>query len=81
MENENNTNTTSKANGWLVSLLTGWGVPGSIARIIAAAVIAALTTWYAATSTGCTATYARNANGDMSYSGSVILPEVNPETK
>ena len=38
----NNENKTTQAAGWVTNLLTGWGIPGTIARIIAGAIIGAI---------------------------------------
>lgn len=46
----------TKAAGFFTRLLTGWGVPGGIARIIAGAILGALGALAALTQSGCTAT-------------------------
>lgn len=60
-----------KAHGWLVGILTGMGVPGSIARIIAGAIIGAVAAWYVATASGCTVNYTQGADGSLKFQGSV----------
>lgn len=40
---------------FMVNLLTGWGVPGSLARILAGAIIGALSALWALSQTGCVA--------------------------
>lgn len=54
MENNNN-DKEDKAAGFFTRLLTGWGVPGGIARIIAGAIIGALAALAALTQNGCKA--------------------------
>lgn len=68
----NNENKTTQAAGWVTNLLTGWGIPGTIARILAGAIIGAICAAYAITGTGCTAAYTQTADGDVSYTGTVI---------
>lgn len=73
----NTTNTNEKAKkaaGWVTGLLTGWGIPGTIARIIAGAIVGAIATAAALTGTGCTASYKQTAAGDVDYSHSLTLP-------
>ena len=50
MNNEDNTK-AKKAAGWVTGLLTGWGIPGTIARILAGAIIGAIATAAALTGT------------------------------
>ena len=86
--NTENTHTTngqaSRAASFLTRLLSGWGVPGGIARIIAGAAIGALAAICALGASGCTASYSQNAQGELNYSGSLVLPEpvmITPLTK
>lgn len=74
-ENTTDNGQAERAASFLTRLLSGWGVPGGIARIIAGGIIGALAALYALSSTGCTASYAQNAEGDRSYSASIVLPE------
>lgn len=70
-----------QAASFFSQLLSGWGIPGGIARILAGAIIGALAALYALSTAGCTASYSQNAEGELSYSGSIVLPEpvtVNP---
>ncbi len=77
MNTENNDNTTAKTAGLITRLLTGWGIPGSIARIIAAALAAAIITAATMAETGCTAAYSQRVTAEgiteTTYSG-----ELNP---
>ena len=68
------TQKAKKAAGWVTGLLTGWGIPGTIARIIAGAIVGAIATAAAFTGTGCTASYKQTAAGDVDYSHSLTLP-------
>ncbi len=72
MTTNNTQEQAAKATGWLTNLLTGWGVPGSIARIAAGAIIGALAAAYALLNTSCTVDYTQTAAGDTSYHGSII---------
>ena len=63
-----------KAAGWLTKVLTGWGVPGAIARVIAGAIVGAVAAWYLATSTGCSVTYTKLPDGTVVAQGSVAKP-------
>ncbi len=63
-----------KAAGWIVKILTGWGIPGTVARVIAGAIVGALAGWYLATSTGCTATYTKLPDGTIHVHGTVVKP-------
>lgn len=71
------TNTNEKAKkaaGWVTGLLTGWGIPGTIARILAGAIIGAVATVFALTGTGCTASFKQTAEGAVEYSHALTLP-------
>lgn len=74
-----NTEKASKAAGWVTGLLTGWGVPGSIARILAGAVIGAIAAIVATTASGCTADFKQTAEG-LEYHHS-LLPIDTTNTK
>jgi len=52
MSTTNTNEKAKKAAGWVTGLLTGWGIPGTIARILAGAIIGALATAAALTGTG-----------------------------
>ncbi len=66
--------TEEKAAGWLTKILTGWGIPGTIARIIAGAIVGALAAWYLATTTGCSISYTKLPDGTVSAQGAVVKP-------
>ena len=56
MQHESNQKMTPSAErsaGILTALLTGWGVPGSLARILAGAVIGGLSALWALSQSGC----------------------------
>lgn len=63
-----------KAAGWLTKVLTGWGVPGTIARVLAGAIVGAVAAWYLATSAACTMSYTKLPDGTVQASGSVAKP-------
>ncbi len=63
-----------KAAGWLITVLTGWGVPGTLARIIAGAVVGAIAGYYVAATTGCTVSYTKLPDGTVQAHGSVVKP-------
>lgn len=67
--------TNKEKASWLASLLTGWGVKESWAKIIAGAVIGALLAAGVLTSTGCTTAYTQTAAGDISFRGVIVLPD------
>ncbi len=67
------TTNKQKAN-WLTSLLTGWGIKQSWAKIIAGAIIGALAAAGILTQTSCSTTYTQNAAGDIAFRGIIILP-------
>lgn len=58
----------NKAAGFLSGLLSGWGVPANIARVIAGAVIGAVAAALALTQTGCTISRTTSTNGETSTS-------------
>ena len=61
--------------GRLAGVLTGWGVPGSIARILAGAIIGALAAIAAMSQSGCTATLDVYPDGGRRFDGSFVLPQ------
>lgn len=63
-----------KAASWLTNVLTAWGVPGSLARILAGAIVGAVAAWYLATSTGCTVSYTKLPDGTVTAQGAVAKP-------
>lgn len=70
----------SKAAGCISGLLTGWGVPGAVARIIAGAIIGAVAAYLALSQSGCTASYHQTAEGTY-FDGVLVLPIDNSTTK
>lgn len=73
MSDETKNEQAAKAAGWLISLLTGWGVPGSIARILSGAIIGAAIAVMAMAGSSCTTTYEQTAEGGTAFSN-VISP-------
>lgn len=63
-----------KAANWLVKVLTGWGVPGMLARVLAGAIVGAVAGWYLATATGCTVSYTKLPDGTVRAQGAVVRP-------
>ena len=63
-----------EAEGFLSRLFTGWGIPGSIARILAGALVGAAAAWLALAQAGCTADPTQTADG-LQYHGSIVLPQ------
>ncbi len=76
----NNTNDTTKTAGLITRLLTGWGVPGSIARIIAAALAAALITAASLAESGCTAAFTQRVTADGTTETSCVTEVLKAET-
>ena len=74
MTTTNKNEKAKKAAGWVTGLLTGWGIPGTIARILAGAIIGAIATAATLTGTGCTASYKQTAEGAVEYSHALTLP-------
>lgn len=72
--NTDNKDKAAQAAGWVTALLTGWGIPGTIARILAGAIIGALATAAALTGTGCTTSYTQTADGSFSYRSAITIP-------
>lgn len=66
--------TNKEKAGWLTSLLTGWGIKESLAKIIAGAIIGALAAAGVLTATGCTTSLTRDADGGIHWQGAIILP-------
>lgn len=60
---------------WLTSLLTGWGVKESWAKIIAGAIIGALVCAGVLALDSCAVRYTQSAAGDIELNGTVVLPE------
>lgn len=67
------TDKAKESAGWLSALLTGWGVPGSVARILAGAIIGAVAAYVTLTQSSCTATYNQTADG-INIAGTIVLP-------
>lgn len=70
----------AKAANFVTGLLTGWGVPAAWAKAVSGAIIGAAIGALVAVGvlTGCTTTYSQSAAGDISYTGSIVIP-VEPE--
>lgn len=70
----------AKAANFLSGLLTGWGVPAAWAKALSGAIIGAAIGALVAVGvlTGCTTSYTQTAAGDISYTGSIVIP-VEPE--
>ena len=64
---------TNDKTSWLTGLLTGWGIKESWAKIIAGAIVGALTAAGAMTLSGCGATVTVSSDqGMLSYDGGRI---------
>lgn len=75
MSDETKNEQATKAAGWLTGLLTGWGVPGSVARILAGAIIGAAIAIMAMAETSCTTTYSQTtAEGGSTEISNTINP-------
>ena len=75
-ENENdNAATDSKKGDLLTALFTGWGVPGGLARIIAGAILGALSALWALSQTGCTAEWPPCPYGSSIRCGEIELAQ------
>lgn len=70
-----NQNTPEKTRSFLTTLFTGWGVPGSLARILAGAALGALSALWALSQSGCTAAWSRSPDGSSSWFGKVELSQ------
>lgn len=66
-------NTHQQKHTWLTSLLTGWGIKESWAKVLAGAVIGALAACGLLTS--CTASYSQTAAGDLSARITIVEPQ------
>lgn len=71
---EEQTKKSEKAAGFLTNLFTGWGIQGTIARILAGAIVGAVAGWYLATSTSCTVTYTKLPDGTVHATGAMEKP-------
>lgn len=67
--------TNKEKASWLAGILTGWGIKESWAKIIAGAIIGALIAAGALTATGCTGSYTQTANGEIHWTGAIIIPD------
>ena len=57
---------------WLTSLLTGWGVKESWAKVLAGAIIGGLVAAGVLALDSCTASYTQNADGSFRISATVV---------
>lgn len=60
-----------QADGILIRVLTGWGIPGSVARILAGAILGALSALWALSQMACVAEWNRWPDGASSWHGKV----------
>lgn len=60
---------------WLASLLTGWGVKESWAKLLAGAIVGALAAVGVLSLDSCTATYTQTAAGDIAARVTIVEPE------
>ena len=67
-------NKKQQAEGFLSRLFTGWGIPGSVARILAGAIVGAVAAWIAFSQSSCTADFSQSSEG-LQYHGSIVLPQ------
>ena len=72
MNNSVDKDKAAAAANFVTGLLTGWGVPAAWAKAVSGAAIGALVA--VGVLTGCTASYSQTAAGDISYTGSVVIP-------
>lgn len=89
MSDETKNEQATKAAGWLTGLLTGWGIPGSIARILSGAIIGAAIAVMAMAGSSCTTTYSQTTaeGGHTQFAGEVdpgciirdVIGEINSE--
>ena len=70
-EEHDNAATTKDTRGFLTALFTGWGVPGSLARILTGAILGALSALWALSQSGCVAEYTQYPDGSSSWYGRV----------
>lgn len=66
-------NTHQQKHTWLTSLLTGWGLKESWAKVLAGAVIGALAACGLLSS--CTASYSQTAAGDLAARLTIVEPQ------
>lgn len=80
MNNSVDKDKAAKAANFVTGLLTGWGVPAAWAKALSGAIIGAVIGALVAVGvlTSCTTTYSQTADGDISYTGSIVIP-VEPE--
>lgn len=71
---ENRSEHAARAHSWLSEMLTGWGIPGEIARIIAGAIIGGIAAYLTLHAAGCSASFTRTAGGDVHLQGSIAHP-------
>lgn len=76
MNNESTKQHAAKAANFLSGLLTGWGVPAAWAKALSGAIIGAAIGALVAVGvlTSCTTSYTQTAAGDISYTGSIVIP-------
>jgi hypothetical protein len=60
---------------WLTSLLTGWGVKESWAKVLAGAIIGALVAAGVLALDSCAVSYEQSATGGIRFSASVVEVE------
>lgn len=80
MNKEETKQHAEKAANFVTGLLTGWGVPAAWAKALSGAIIGAAIGALVAVGllTSCTTSYSQTAAGDISYTGSIVIP-VEPE--
>lgn len=71
--NRKMTDAPEQSLGFLTRLFTGWGVPGSLARILAGAVLGALSAFWAMSQSGCMAEWTQHSAGSI-WHGRVEIP-------
>ena len=57
---------------WLTSLLTGWGVKESWAKVLAGAIIGALVAAGVLAASSCTVSYKQSAAGGIEFSSAIV---------
>lgn len=65
--------TDTKIN-WLTGLLTGWGIKECWAKILAGAIIGALSAAGLLCTSACSTNYSQTADGALEFSNRIILP-------
>lgn len=63
--NEMGSTAPEQSLSFLARLFTGWGVPGSLARILAGAVLGALSAFWAMSQSGCMAEWTLRSPGSV----------------